>query len=503
MTSPITGAIGVEAIGVTKRFGAFTALDGVSLTIAPATVHGLLGENGAGKSTLAKCLLGYYRADEGRFLVDGREQAIARPADASALGLGMVYQHRSLVTSMTVSENFVMAGGAVPAVINWPRERARLEGFMAQAPFRVPMGAVVADLSTGERQKAEILKQLYLRRRLLVLDEPTAALTPGEAEDVLSLLRGLAQAGQVTVVLITHKLREVARFTDEVTVLRRGRVAGGGAIGALSANDMTTLAIGEPHVPRCDRRGEADAAPRLLIRALTTQGDRGLRLQEVRVRAHEIVAVAGVSGNGQTELLEVLAGQRARTGGEIVVSGEDYAASREQAHRLRVRVLPDEPLRRACVPDMSVNDNLNLRAFDRTASGHRGVWLDRSGMAARARRLMREYGVRAPSPAAPMSVLSGGNVQRCVLARELDGDVHVLIVANPCRGLDSRAVAAMRARLMTARNDGTAVLLLSEDLDEILELADRILVMRGGRIVHDTPAEGTDARSLGAYMLGA
>ncbi len=307
-------------------------------------------------------------------------------------------------------------------------------------------------------------------------------------------------------VIITHKLREVARFTDEVTVLRRGRSVGGGATRSLSADDMTALMIGEPHAPaRPERRGAADAEPRLYVRALRTQGElgrAGLDVSTLTVRAHEIVGVAGVSGNGQKDLLEVLGGQRAASGGEIIVSGEAYDASRTQAQARKVRVLPEEPLRNGCVPRMSVADNLNLREFDRSASGTRRQWLDRGRMAARARAMMGAYGVRAPSPDAPIGVLSGGNVQRCVLARELDGEVALLIVANPCFGLDVKAVAEVRARIMAARNAGTGVLLISEDLDEILELADRIVVMRQGAIVHETPCAGADPQAIGSHMLG-
>ncbi len=474
------------------------------MAVRPATVHGLLGENGAGKSTLVKCLLGYYRADAGSFLVDGREAAIERPADADALGLGMVYQHFTLVPSMTVAENLVIARAHVPAVIDWARERAGLTEFMASMPFRVRLGATVGTLSAGERQKTEILKQLYLRRRFLVLDEPTSVLTPQEADEMLGLMQGLAHSGVATVVIITHKLSHVMRFTDEVTVLRRGRLAGTGATAALTASDMTAMMIGEPHAPtRPERRGAAQAAVRLSVTALRTAGDAGrpgLDIAALAVRAHEIVGVAGVSGNGQAELLEVLGGQRAPLSGRVEVDGAAYRATRRQSQALGVRVLPEEPLRNGCVPTMSVADNLNLRQFDRTEGGTRR-WLDPGGMRRRAERMIAGYGVRAPSADAPMRVLSGGNVQRCVLARELDGAVALLIAANPCFGLDVKAVADVRARIMAARNAGTAVLLLSEDLDELLELADRIVVMRDGRLVHETPADGADARALGAHML--
>ncbi|MGD0434361.1 MAG: ATP-binding cassette domain-containing protein, partial [Acetobacteraceae bacterium] len=240
-------AIGVEAVGIGKRFGPFQALADVSMKVRPATVHGLLGENGAGKSTLVKCLLGYYRADEGSFLVDNHEASIERPADADALGLGMVYQHFTLVPSMTVAENLVMSRRDVPAVIDWRSELGSLEEFMRGMPFKVPLHAEVGTLAAGERQKTEIIKQLYLRRRFLVLDEPTSVLTPQEADEMLGLVRELAHSGQLTIVIITHKLKEVAKFVDEVTVLRRGRFAGAGAVRDLGPEDLTAMMIGEPH----------------------------------------------------------------------------------------------------------------------------------------------------------------------------------------------------------------------------------------------------------------
>ena len=511
MTSmPAMGAIGMEAIGIGKHFGPFHALRDISMRIAPGTVHGLLGENGAGKSTLVKCMLGYYRADRGEFLVDGKEAVITRPADADALGLGMVYQHFTLVPSMTVAENLVIARAGVPALIDWTAERRALQEFLGRMPFRVRLDATVGSLAAGERQKTEILKQLYLQRRLLVLDEPTSVLTPQEAEEMLGLMRDLAHDGTVTIVLITHKLSDVMRFTDEVTVLRRGHLAGAGRTAALSPADMTTMMIGEAHAPdRPERLGGADATVRLSMSGVQTEADQGragLDVAALAVHAHEIVGVAGVSGNGQKELLEVLGGQRQARSGTVTIMGEPYTATREESQRLHVRVLPEEPLRNGCVPPMSVMDNLNLREFDRRSTGGRSghsSWLDFGAMRRRAAGMVAEYGVRAPSTDVPIGVLSGGNVQRCVLARELNGEVAVLIVANPCFGLDVKAVAEVRARLMAARNAGTAILLISEDLDEILELADRIVVMRNGAIVHEQPAAGADPKAIGAYMLDA
>ncbi len=499
-------AVGIELIGVTKRFGAFTALDDVSLKIQPGSVHALLGENGAGKSTLVKCLLGYYRADSGDFLIDNQEVEISHPSDADRLSLGMVYQHFTLVPSMTAAENLVMSRADVPAIVDWAAERKALDAFMATMPFKVPLHQPMGTLAAGERQKTEILKQLYLNRRLLVLDEPTSTLTPQEAEEVLGLVRGLAASGQITVIIITHKLKEVAAFADEVTVLRRGRKVGAGDAKVLRPEEMTAMMVGEAHAPaKAERQGAAGAIPRLLIKNLKTDGDlgrSGLSVTQLAVHPREIVGVAGVSGNGQKELVEVLGGQRASSGGEITVSGATYAARREQGQALGVRVLPEEPLRNGCVPQMTVRDNLNLRRFDRDGDGKHRFWLSKSQMAKRAVEMIAAFRVRTPSEEAPISALSGGNVQRAVLARELDGKVELLIVANPCFGLDVKAVAEVRSRIVAARNAGSAVLLISEDLDEILELADRIVVMREGEIVHEVAGGQADALAIGGHMVG-
>jgi general nucleoside transport system ATP-binding protein len=290
-------------------------------------------------------------------------------------------------------------------------------------------------------------------------------------------------------------------------VLRRGRFAGKGRTADLEPADMTAMMIGEPQAPASvERRGEPDLEERLLVTALRTDGDAGragLDIEKLAVHPGEIVGIAGVSGNGQKELAEVLGGQRVPASGEIIVAGETYTATREEAQARSVRVLPEEPLRNGCVPRMSVSDNLNLRSFDRDAAGKHRIWLSGAAMAEQARRMIASYGVRAPSREAPIGVLSGGNVQRCVLARELDGEVKLLIVANPCFGLDVKAVAEVRARIVAARNAGAAVLLISEDLDEILELSDRIVVMHDGRIVYETPGTGADAQSIGAHMLGS
>jgi simple sugar transport system ATP-binding protein len=501
-------ALSIECIDMTKRFGALTALDDVSMKVEAGAFHALLGENGAGKSTLVKCIVGYYRPDAGQIQVNSREHEIRTPHDAHALGIGMVYQHFTLVPSMSVAENLVMSRDDVPAVVNWRRERERLHAFMQTVPFKLPLDAPVASLAAGEKQKTEILKQLYLKRRFMILDEPTSVLTPQEADEVLGMLREMARRKEVSVLLITHKFREVMAFADRVTVLRRGMLAGEGEVTRLTPAALAEMMVGTRELANgTARRKQSSAAElptRLAVRGLSVDDDSGLPAVSglsIEVRAGEIVGVAGVSGNGQRELVEALIGQREPTAGTISVNGQPYAATRAQINRHRVFSLPEEPLRNACVGLLSVADNMGLRNFDRSPLAI-GPWLRRGQLRSQSQRLIAEYKVKTPGPDAPIRTLSGGNVQRAVLARELSGDVSVLIVANPVFGLDFAAVAEIHARILAARDAGAAVLLVSEDLDELLELSDRLVVMFDGRIVHETTPQSADIGVIGRHMAG-
>ena len=513
--SPPPGAIAVETIGMTKRFGTFAALDDVSIKIEAGGFHALLGENGAGKSTLVKCIMGFYAPSAGSVLVDGREVAITNPKGAQARGLGMVYQHFTLVPSLTGLENLVIARPRVPTVIDWRAERAALAAFMERMPFRLNLDRPGAELAAGEKQKLEIIKQLSLKARFLILDEPTSVLTPAEAEEVLGLLRAMADRRELTVLMISHKFREVEAFARSVSVLRRGTLAGGGRVGELSRDDMAAMMMGvRPVRTATNRVGEPDPDRVVLriadLRATDASGLRHLAVDALAVQAREIVGVAGVSGNGQKELADVLGGQIRAAGGRVEVGGKAYDGRRAQSRARRVRVIPEEPLRNACAPRMSVAENLAFRAFDRRDDGapvaeaarRPTVWLDTGAVRRRARDLIARFGVKTASAEAPIVTLSGGNVQRAVLARELTDPVDLLIVANPCFGLDFTAVAEIRARIVAARNAGAAVLLISEDLDEILELSDRIVVMSDGRIVHAVSRAEADARSIGRHMAG-
>jgi simple sugar transport system ATP-binding protein len=497
----------LAAKNMSKRFGDLLALEDVSFTLSPGTVHALLGENGAGKSTLVKCIMGFYRADRGKITVGDAEVQVSSPRDARSLGIGMVYQHFTLVENMTVAENLVMARANLPAILNWKAEHAAIDAFMDRMPFRIAPSRTVRQLAAGEKQKLEILKQLYLGNRIMILDEPTSVLTPQEADDVLGMLRGLCQNMQLSVAMITHKFREVKAFADEVTVLRRGRFAGTGRASELNAAQLAEMMVGaEPPASSITRSTRTSTAAALLeINDLCANDDIGLPILkgvQLHVSPGEIVGIAGVSGNGQDELVEVLAGQRLPTSGQLRVNGKPYVPRRDQMRRERVRLLPEAPLRNACVAQMSVSENISFRSFDVPPFCSAGWWLEKSRMKQRAVTAIADYSIKTQSADAPIGSLSGGNVQRAVLARELSDGAAVLIAANPCFGLDFAAVREIHGRIVKAREGGTAVLLVSADLDEIFALSDRIVVMSEGRIVYECEAAKADLAEIGQHMAG-
>jgi general nucleoside transport system ATP-binding protein len=499
-------AIGLETVGMTKRFGSLVALEDVSIKVEAGTLHALLGENGAGKSTLVKCIMGFYQPTSGTVLVDDHEAEIRNPRDAHAQGIGMVYQHFTLVPSLTAAENLVISRAHPPAIIDWRTEMHALGEFLERMPFKVPLGLPVSSLSAGEKQKLEILKQLYLDQHFLILDEPTSVLTPGEADEVLGLLRGMTRAGDLTILMITHKFREVTQFADAFTVLRRGRMSGSGKVGAVSVDEMSKMMIGETKIrERAARTPMHDQPVVFELAGIFADNDGGLPAVEavsLKVHAGEIVGIAGVSGNGQSELVEVLSGQRDASDGQLFIHGKPFVPNRDHMDRYKVFGLQEEPLRNSAVPRMTVAENISFRTFDKPPITSLGWWLSPGPMRARARELIGAYRVKTPSTEEMMENLSGGNVQRAVLARELSSQVEVLIVANPCFGLDFASVAEIRAQIMEQRNRGAAVLLFSEDLDEILELADTIAVMSGGRIDYVVPAADADRTSIGRAMAG-
>jgi len=471
----------LETVGMTMRFGDLLALDDVSITVEPGRLHALLGENGAGKSTLVKCVMGFHQATHGQLMVDNNEVEITDPKAAQTLGFGMVYQHFTLVPSLTGYENLVISRHPVAAVINWKTERAR-------------------------------------SCRFLILDEPTSVLTPDEADEVLTHIQSLCRNGDVSVLMITHKFREVMAYADHVSVLRGGKLVGEGPVHTLTEADLADMMVGSAiSLPQTKaqsnketrRTPQATDDPAVLsIQGLKVFGRFGqlrVDIDRLDVHAGEIVGIAGVSGNGQTELMESLCGQRHNASGSVLVNGARYHYTREEAHTHGIRFLPEEPLQNACAPTMSVRDNLAFRTFDVDNNNSNSIkqhWLSHRAMRRNAENLVQRFKVKTQSINAPINTLSGGNVQRAVLARELSGNVRLLIISNPCFGLDFNAVSEIRQRIVQAAENGTAVLLLSEDLDEILELADRVAVLYDGRITYNESNANSERPAIGHAMGG-
>ncbi|MGZ8382176.1 MAG: ABC transporter ATP-binding protein [Nitrospira sp.] len=496
----------LQAVGITKRFGPLVALKDVHFHLRSGQYHALLGENGAGKSTLVKCIMGYYHPDEGKILLDQQLVTIRSPRDAQTFGIGMVYQQFTLIPNMTVLENLVISKAKLDPVINWQKEEHQLTQFMDTMPFKVSLTARVSSLAAGEKQKVEILKQLALQNRILILDEPTSVLTPQEADEVLGHLRTMTLAQQVSVLIITHKLREVAAFADEVTVLRKGQFVGSGNVSVLNVSQMAEMMVGSEVTAKPKQRTVSlRKVPKLILQDIRVKDDIGVEVVRglhLTIHEGEIVGVAGVSGNGQRELVEILSGQRQATSGTIRVQDQPFQPTREKIMQHKIFCLPEEPLQNTCVGRMTVAENLAFRNFDREPHAVGGWLISRPALRHSAFGLIERYNIKPPYPDTPIQSLSGGNVQRAVLARELSAEVEILIIANPCFGLDFLAMEEIRLQIVAARNRGTAVLLVSEDLDEILELSDRTVVMFNGQLVYETTSSGADLAIIGRHMTG-
>jgi ABC-type uncharacterized transport system ATPase subunit len=495
----------LELEHVCKTFGALAALDDVTLSVARSEILAVVGENGAGKSTLMNVAYGLYRPDSGRVRAFESQRTIGSPAEAIALGVGMVHQHFMLVPTLTVAENVVL--GREPKRRGLLDRKAAAEGVRAVAErfgFELDPLARVEQISLGMQQRVEIVKALYRGAELLILDEPTANLTPQESDELLRALRGLSEAGK-TVVFISHKLREVLAVAHSVAVMRRGRLVAHRPAGQTSAAELSALMVGRRVEPmaRCPSRSPLGEA-RVKARNLVARSDRGrAALQGVSFElcAGELLAVAGVDGNGQPELAEVLTGLRPLDGGTLEICGRRLDEPRPSAFRAAgVAHVPADRQQRGLCLSMRVDENLALGRHAAPPFA-RGWAIDRERRRQIAARLCAEYDVRPDEPALEARALSGGNQQKVILARELDSGAKVLVAVQPTRGLDAGAIAAVHERLRRARDEGCAILLISLDLDEVLALADRILVLFGGRAMGILPGEGADERLLGRMML--
>jgi general nucleoside transport system ATP-binding protein len=493
--------------GITKRFPGVVANDGVDFEVAAGEVHALLGENGAGKSTLSNILTGLYRPDEGEILLSGRRAHFESPRDALDAGISMVHQHFLLVEPFTVAEN-VALGDPRAEGRTFRIHRRAIERHVADISTRYGLAvdprARIWQLSLGEQQRVEILKALYREARILILDEPTAVLTPQEADVLFETLRGMAGEGR-TVIFISHKLHEVMAVADRVTVLRGGR-----SVATLDTADTTPRSLAALMIGRELRGGPRDESPRrpgdpvLEIDDAWVEGDRGdtaVRGVALRVCSAEIVAVAGVAGNGQRELAEAVAGVRPTTRGSVQVGGRAVRGDPRSAIAAGVAYVPEDRLGTGVAPNLSIASNLVLKSY-RKPPVSEGPLLRLRKIRDLAVDLMRRHRIAAPGPQTQARQLSGGNLQKVVLAREFSGHPDLLVAASPTRGLDVGAIETVHDYLREAAGSGVAVLLLSEDLDEILALADRIVVMYEGRILGEFAAAEADVEEIGLLMAG-
>lgn len=495
-------------IGIGKRFGNVQANADVDLAVAAGSVHGLVGENGAGKSTLMSVLYGFYAPDAGRIEIDGRVVRIGNAFEAIALGLGMVHQHFLLVDTLSAIDNVML--GAEPHVLLRRADkmvRGRLETLMTSTGLKVALDALVGELSVGDRQRLEILKALFRGARILILDEPTAVLTPQETEALFKVLAQLRTQG-TTIVLITHKLKEVMRLCDRVTVMRAGRVVLETSIADTSIENLAEAMVGRPvNMGRPGDTARAPGAVALQARGLAVHDALGvarLRGVDLALQAGEIVGIAGVAGNGQSELLDVLAGLRTPQRGHLDVGAMSFTPARwldpRTARRLGLAHVPEDRHARALVMGFAAWESAVLGHEDQPAYSRFG-WMRHRAMRAATVRLMQRFDVRPPDPQLLSAAFSGGNQQKLVLARELDQAPKVLLVGQPTRGVDIGAIEFIHGQLRALRDAGCALLVVSSELDEILALADRVLVMNEGRITGELPiAECTEAR-LGLLMV--
>jgi general nucleoside transport system ATP-binding protein len=504
----VASSYAVEMTGITKAFPGVLANDGVSLQVEDGEVHALLGENGAGKSTLMSILFGLSEPDAGTIRVHGREVRIRSPAEARALGIGMVHQHFTLVPPYTVTENIVL--GMEPRTRTGAIDRAGAERRVAELSARYGLSvdprARVEAISVGMQQRVEILKVLYRSARILVFDEPTAVLTPQEVDELMAILRRLSAEGK-TIILITHKLREITRVARRCTILRRGRRVATVEVGATTEQEMAEMMVGRAVRFGVEKGPARPGETVLRIEGLTVRGARGhdaVSGLSLEVRAGEVVGIAGVDGNGQAELVQAVTGLTAPRAGRILLRGVDITR-RGVRERIRLGVghVPEDRQRHGLVLGFRLDENLVLKSFDRPPFSRRSGILDFRVIERHAGEMIREFDIRAArGPATLAGSMSGGNQQKAVIARELDLSPGLLVVAQPTRGLDVGAIEYIHRRIIAERDKGRAVLLVSYELDEIMSLCDRIAALSRGRIAGIVDGAAAAEREIGAMMAG-
>ena len=495
----------LEVRGLTKRFPGVLANDHIDIKLRKGTVLGLLGENGAGKSTLMNIIYGLYAPDEGEILINGRTVHIKNPNDAIRLGIGMVHQHFQLVPVLSVTENIMLGDESTRGpFLDRRKARQRIHEISEQYGLDVDPGALVQDLPVGVQQRVEIIKALYRKADILILDEPTAVLTPQEAEGLFRIMRTLLDRG-VSIIFISHKLKEVLEICAEVTVLRNGKVVGQADPAHATEEMLAEMMVGRSVLLEVEKEPAHPTEAVLVIRDLLVRDDRDLQAVKglsLEVHAGEIVGIAGVQGNGQTELVEAITGLRAVEGGHILINGQDMThASPRLITEAGVAHVPEDRQKNGMVASFPVKDNLVLQTYY-VDPFSKGIIAEERAIEENAEALVEEYDIRTPNIFVPISKLSGGNQQKVIIAREFSRKDRLLIAAQPTRGLDVGSIEYIHKQIVRQRDAGAAVLLISAELDEILSLSDRVVVMFTGKIMDTLPIESATRTVCGLLMAG-
>ena len=490
---------------ITKRFPGVLANDHINFDVRAGEIHALLGENGAGKSTLMKILYGLYQPDLGEIFINGEKASIHSPTDAIHLGIGMIHQHFMLVETVTVAENVALGLKSPHApLLDLSVVSDRIQDISEKYGLQVNPKAVINDLAVGERQRVEIIKALYRGAALLILDEPTAVLTPQEVEDLFQIFRNMAAEGHA-LIFISHKMDEIFSLTDRVTVLRDGKVIGTVKTAETNKRELARMMVGREVLFEREKKPLTPGEPRLQLQNVTVIDKQGLHhIRDISFEVHsgEILGVAGVSGNGQRPLAESIMGLQQITSGKVLVEGTDVTnLPTAEMYKFGLSYIPEERMHDGVIKDFSVADNVILQDHDHPPYS-RGIFLNFNAIESHARTLVRAFRIKTPGLKTPVKNLSGGNIQKLILARELARKPRVLIAAQPTRGVDIGATEYIHARLLEQREHGLATLLISEDLDEIKALSDRIMVLYRGEIMGIVDAETVTIEELGLMMAG-
>jgi simple sugar transport system ATP-binding protein len=494
----------LELKNITKTFGDVVANDNVSINIEKGTIHAIVGENGAGKSTIMRIAYGFYTADSGEIFVDGKQVQINSPHDAIALGIGMVHQHFMLVDTMTVAENIIL-GAETGGAANLDLEKANGEISVLSNELKLGVNprALIEDLSVGAQQRVELLKALYRDAKLLILDEPTAVLTPQETEEFFGILRRMREQGK-TIVIITHKLEEVLAISDDVTVMRDGKTVGNVRTAETSAKDLARMIVGRDVLLRVEKDDAKPSDIVLHVQNLSVTGKHGEAVNDIsfNVRAGEIVGIAGIEGNGQTELIEAIAGLMPVSNGAIELFGKNIAnLSARGRKEAGIGHIPEDRHKRGLLLNFDLAENSMLGVHYRPPVASGGL-LNNSAIERRANEIVENFDVRPRNIELPAKALSGGNQQKLIIGREFGLNPKLLLVSQPTRGVDIGAIEFIHRKLIALRDAGTAVLLVSAELEEVTALADRLLVMREGKIVGEVNPKETSTEEIGLMMTG-